>query len=95
MRTGFALAILLASSAISARAQATPAKVAPVVSFCELVSNPGEYDGKVISVRAKVSWEFEDFTLFDTNCAQSPDIWIDLGGDWQCTKKMGRDGIQL
>jgi hypothetical protein len=38
----------------------------------------------MIGVRAKVSREFEDFTLFDAQCSQQPDIWIWLGGDVDC-----------
>jgi hypothetical protein len=82
-----ALAALLALSGTPARAQEKPAKAAPVVSFCEVVSNPGLYDGKLISIRAKVSREFEDFTLFNARCSQKPDIWIELGGDVQCKDK--------
>ncbi len=89
MRTlaGLALVAVLALSGMPTPAQETPAKAAPIVSFCEVVRNPAPYDGKLITIRAKVSREFEDFTLFDTQCSQKPDIWIWLGGDLQCRTK--------
>ena len=84
---GLALVAVLALSGMPTPAQETPAKAAPIVSFCEVVRNPASYDGKLITIRAKVSREFEDFTLFDTQCSQKPDVWIWLGGDLQCRTK--------
>jgi hypothetical protein len=86
-RTGLAVAAVVALSGMSARAQEPPARTPPIAKYCEVVQNPGSYDGKVISVRAKVSREFEDFTLFDAQFSQQPDIWISLGGDLQCKTK--------
>jgi hypothetical protein len=81
------LVAVLALSGTPTRAQEMPIRAAPIVSFCDVVRNPGSYDGKMISIRAKVSHEFEDFTLFDSQCSQQPDIWIWLGGDLQCKDK--------
>ena len=87
MRTPAILIIVcfLTLSAKHSGPQEPPAKVAPVVNFCEAARNPDTYNGKVISIRARVSHEFEDFTLFDDACWEQPDIWIELGGDQQCT----------
>src|SRR5260370_41680859 len=87
-QTVLALTVVLALSVTPIRAQEKTTKAAPVVSFCEAVSNPGSYDGKLISIRAKVSHEFEDFALFDAQCSQQPDVWIALGGDLQCQDKL-------
>jgi hypothetical protein len=83
MRTSTILIILcfLTLSPKHSRSQEPPAKAAPVVSLCKAVRDPDTYNGKVISIRARVSHEFEDFTLFDDACWERPDIWIELGGD--------------
>jgi len=86
-QTIFAIAAILALSGTLSHAQETPTNASPIVTFCQVVSDPGSYDGKLISIRAKVSHEFEDFTLFDAQCPQQPDIWIALGGDLQCKDK--------
>ena len=84
-RTLLILVSVLAFWEPSCSAQETTTKAA--VNFCDIVRNPTAYEGKEISIRAKVSDEFEDFTLFDSACYEQPDIWIELGGDLQCKDK--------
>jgi hypothetical protein len=51
------------------------------VSLCELLKDPKAYDGKQVQVRGKISLEFEEFSIYDLRCNQSPDVWLMFGGD--------------
>ena len=62
-------------------AVATPAP--REVSLCDLKHNPANYDGQWITVRGRVSMEFEDFSLYDPDC-HAPElsgVWLTFGGD--------------
>ena len=45
------------------------------VNICQ--SDPVAYNHKLIEVSAFVSLGFEDFTLFDPNCAAWPSVWLE------------------
>lgn len=55
------------------------------VTVCELKTNPGDYNHKLIEVIGFVSHGFEDFGLFDSSCPSWPYVWLEYGG----TKKSG------
>ena len=55
------------------------------VTVCELKTNPGDYNHKLIEVIGFVSHGFEDFGLFDPSCPSWPYVWLEYGG----TKKSG------
>ena len=69
--------ILLFLNARLARAQVTPQEV----SFCDLVKDPGSFDGKTIRVRGTLSVHFEDFSLVSKDCKTQQEIWLVFGGD--------------
>jgi hypothetical protein len=57
------------------------------VDLCELIHYPQKYDGRMIRVRGRVRFEFEDFTLDDPACkttdrqSSEPGVWLTFGGD--------------
>jgi hypothetical protein len=54
------------------------------VSACELSKSPKDYHHRMITVRATVSFAFEDFTLKTGKCessAETSPTWVELGGD--------------
>jgi hypothetical protein len=54
------------------------------VSACELSKSPKDYHHRMITVRATVSFAFEDFTLKTGKCESSTDTsptWVEFGGD--------------
>jgi hypothetical protein len=55
------------------------------VTVCELKTNPGDYNHKLIEVIGFVSHGFEDFGLFDSSSPSWPYVWLEYGG----TKKSG------
>src|SRR5260370_19464327 len=70
------------------------------VSLCELLKDQKTYDGRQVQVRGKINLEFEDFSIYDVRCNQSPDVWLMFGGDvatpttsmWGDTKRIpGKD----
>jgi hypothetical protein len=67
-----------------AQADASGTSTAPhAASLCDLRHNPASYNGQWISVRAKVSRGFENFTLYDPDCnaPDLSDVWLTFGGD--------------
>ncbi len=50
------------------------------VNICQLVSDRGTYNHKLIEVEGFISHGFEDFTLFDPSCTSTLDIWLEYGG---------------
>jgi hypothetical protein len=62
---------------------ANPSPTPRTASLCDLKLNPASYDGQWITVRGRVSMEFEDFTLYDQDCnaPNLPGIWLTFGGD--------------
>jgi hypothetical protein len=50
------------------------------VSVCALQADPGEYNHKMIDIRAVVSHGFEDFTLSDPGCEPRSKVWLEYGG---------------
>ncbi len=72
-------------------------------SFCNLKHNPTNYDGQWITVRGRVSMEFEDFSLDDPDCNASdlPGIWLTFGGDqdeitvYCCVNPIRKKGVDI
>jgi len=52
-------------------------------SLCDLKHNPASYNGQWITVRGRISMEFEDFSLYDPDCnaPDLPGVWLTFGGD--------------
>lgn len=50
------------------------------VTVCQLKNDPAAYNHKLVEVTAFVSHDFEDFTLFDPECASWPRVWLEYGG---------------
>ena len=50
------------------------------VTFCQLKNGPVAYNHRLIKVTGFVSHAFEDFTLFDPTCDESPKVWLEYGG---------------
>ena len=50
------------------------------ITVCELKSDPGKFNHKLIEVTAFISHGFEDFALFDPDCPAWPDVWLEYGG---------------
>jgi hypothetical protein len=79
---------VLALSCLSV-AQSDPTTTAPQnVDLCELIRHPENHDGQVIRVRGRVNFEFEDFSLDDSECPSEPvsqkrfgGVWLTFGGD--------------
>jgi len=72
-----ALVFLLLSIAAAAQ---SPQKL----EICELIQNAAKYDHQEIEVRAQVNVAFEDFTLEDEKCGDSPNyrpVWLTYGSD--------------
>lgn len=51
-----------------------------IVTVCQLKNDPPAYNHRLIEVRAFVSHDFEDFTLFDPTCPSWPGVWLEYGG---------------
>ena len=60
----------------------------PLLSYCDLVAEPSQYDGQVVRVRAthNVGWEWSYLT--DESCssdsADTPQTWIIISSDTWC-----------
>ena len=53
------------------------------IPLCQLLSDPGAYDHKLMRVTGKVSRGFEDFTLQDQSCPEDKTlttVWLEYGG---------------
>jgi hypothetical protein len=50
------------------------------VSVCQLKTDPGSYNHKLVEVEGFVSHGFEDFSLFNPTCPHWRDIWLEFGG---------------
>jgi hypothetical protein len=74
------LAVILAFTVNVAFGQKKPV-VRPETALCELVSHPERYHNKIVSVRALVNIEFEDFKLSASECADRKidDVWLYYG----------------
>lgn len=57
-----------------------PVSAYAAVSYCELVRNPDNYDGKRIVVRATYRYGFEWQELFCSSC-RSERTWLEIPGD--------------
>jgi hypothetical protein len=53
---------------------------AVTVTVCDLMSNPGAYDHKLIRVQGWVLRGFEDFSLSGPGCEGKNMIWLEFGG---------------
>lgn len=59
----------------------TPARSQTTVTLCELLRNPNEYNGKVVTVRATLRFGFEWSQLYCLDCLESGRAWLDLPSD--------------
>jgi len=50
------------------------------VTLCELSTDPGKYNQKLVEVVGFVSRAFEDSTIFDPSCTSRYGIWLEVGG---------------
>lgn len=50
-------------------------------SYCELVSNPGLYDGKEVTVRATYKYGYEWSYLYCLSCMNKGQTWLDVPTD--------------
>lgn len=70
-----AAALFILCASVAALGQA-PEKVTP----CKLKEDPAAFNHKLVEMTGFVSHGFEDFTLFDPECATWPALWLDYGG---------------
>lgn len=66
----------------------TPAKDdlvdAQTISYCDLIENPGAFDGKLVRVRALYETDFEKSALTAPACATPlPMTWVDFEAAWE------------
>lgn len=54
--------------------------IAQQVTICELKKNPGAFNHKLVKLTGFVSHGFEDFGVYDPECANWPQIWLEYGG---------------
>jgi hypothetical protein len=59
---------------------ALPSDIPIKVTVCDLKRDPVAYDHRLVEVTGFTSHAFEDFTLFDMNCPEFPNVWIEYGG---------------
>lgn len=51
------------------------------VTACQIIKDPVAYNHKLVEVSGRMSFGFEDFSLYpDEPCKGLTDIWLDLGG---------------
>lgn len=79
---------IILSISLPAAAQSPAPTGLPVnVTVCDLVNHPSRYNGELVKVHGRVSFEFEDFTFYDPTCPLSPEdrqhrpVWLSFGGD--------------
>ncbi len=74
----FLLILHWLASASPAKAQVVEAEAEGNVirtTICEVVSNPGSFDGKIIELRADVSAGLETNVLYDKSCGSKRHLW--------------------
>lgn len=49
------------------------------VSFCDLIKEPGKFDGRVVELEASYRYGFEWQELFCSSCRGTPRVWLNLG----------------
>lgn len=52
-----------------------------LVAFCDLVSNPGKYNGKEITTRATFRYGFEWQEVFCLKCDVDSRVWLEFSED--------------
>ena len=79
-----AIALCLLCLLLGGLSTTTKAEEAAIdVPLCQLLSDPGAYDHKLIRVTGRVSRGFEDFGLHDPSCPEDKTlttIWLEYGG---------------
>lgn len=84
MRFFLSISIALILSAPFVWGQAPGTSSNPrAVSLCQLKKNPKTYNRQWVSVRGGISLQFEDFTLYDSECheLEMSGVWLMFGGD--------------
>jgi hypothetical protein len=64
---------------VKAPAQATDAT--QEVTICDLKKTPAAFNHKLVKLTGFVSHGFEDFGVYDPECSDWPQIWLEYGGD--------------
>ncbi|MFN3330192.1 MAG: hypothetical protein ACK419_04620 [Pyrinomonadaceae bacterium] len=59
-----------------------------IVEFCDLVKNPGKYDGKEVTVRATYRYGFEWQEIFCLGCRDVGKTWLEIGDITKKSKKV-------
>lgn len=65
---------------VAAQREEAPLEVSP----CLLESDPGAYHHKLVRVRSRINFGFENFTLSGRDCENTEEfsnVWIEFGGD--------------
>ena len=74
------------------------------VGVCDVARHPDRYNGRIITVRARVSIAFEDFKLSGGECQppSSDGVWLEYGKGpkrqpttWCCGDMVPRDGLRV
>jgi hypothetical protein len=75
--------VSLTSACFAQRESAGTNSAAREASVCDLKLHPTNYDGQWVTVRGRVSFEFEDFSLYEPACnaLHAPGVWLTFGGD--------------
>jgi len=75
------MALLLQKSSVDAAKPISQNNDAPQeVSICALKRDPGAFNHKLVKFTGFVSHGFEDFGVYDPECSDWPQIWLEYGG---------------
>jgi len=76
------LSILVAALVASAATPATLPESAPVedADICAVLSNPFDYDHKMLRLRGLIARDFETFWIENPKCGDAQQLWIEYGG---------------
>jgi hypothetical protein len=75
-----AACILQTNSGGSGALVTTADDVAQQVTVCALKKDPAAFNHKLVKLTGFVSHGFEDFGVYDPQCADWPQIWLEYGG---------------
>jgi len=86
---------IFAVIAISASAAGTsPENPAPVedANICAVLSNPLEYDHRLLRLTGSIARDFETFWIESPKCADAAPLWIEYGGPKPADGPLWHDG---
>lgn len=74
----------LSGIALCAQTQPSPQPIA--ISLCDLLSNPSDFDGKLIQTTGEIHLAFEEFKIVNPQCLDArPSVWLYFGDKTQAT----------